>query len=216
MKGDKLIIKDEHRRAALGIMDLLWPELETHRGKYILTIAGESGSGKSEIAAVLAEMLAQRGIETLIIQQDDYFIYPPQTNLRMRLKDIGWVGESEVRLELLDQNLGEILAGKDEIEKPLAMFDEDCITTERIKVSGVGVIIVEGTYTTLLRNAQSRVFIDRDYHHTREARLERGREAQDAFLEQVLQIEHEIISRHKSAAGIIVGWDYSVSRSKEK
>ena len=194
MKGDKLIIKDEHRRAALGIMDLLWPELEAHRGKYILTIAP--------------------GIESRIIQQDDYFIYPPQTNLRMRLKDIGWVGESEVRLELLDQNLGEILAGKDEIEKPLAMFDEDCITTERIKVSGVGVIIVEGTYTTLLRNAQSRVFIDRDYHHTREARLERGREAQDAFLEQVLRIEHEVISRHKSAADIIVWRDYSVAKSE--
>ena len=75
------------------------------------------------------------------------------------------------------------------------MFDEDCVIAERIKVAGAGVIIVEGTYTTLLRNAQSRVFIDRDYHHTREARLE-----------QVLRIEHEAISRHKSAADIIVRW----------
>ena len=71
MKRDKLIIKDEHRRAALGIMDLLWPELEAHRGKYILTIAP--------------------GIESRIIQQDDYFIYPPQTNLRMRRRtSVGW------------------------------------------------------------------------------------------------------------------------------
>ena len=53
-----------------------------------------------------------------IIQQDDYFVYPPLTNLKMRQKDIGWVGTSEVKLELLDQNLADILAGKDEIKKP--------------------------------------------------------------------------------------------------
>ena len=216
MKGDKLVIKDQHWRAAQGIMDLIRTELESHPGKYVLTIAGESGSGKSEIASVLAEIISEHGYETLVIQQDDYFIYPPQTNLKMRLKDISLVGSSEVRLELLDQNLDGILEGNEEIEKPLAMFDEDCIITEKVKVSGVGVIVVEGTYTTLLRNAQCRVFLDRDYHHTRSARLERGREAQDDFLERVLQIEHQIISRHKSAADIIVGSDYFVVRREEK
>lgn len=216
MKGDKLVIKDEHRRAAQGIMDLLVAELRAHRGKYVLTIAGESGGGKSEIAAVLAEMIAGRGSECLIIQQDDYFIYPPQTNLNRRLEDIGWVGTTEVRLDLLDQNLADILAGKDEIEKPLALFVEDCIVTERIKVAGVRVIIVEGTYTSLLRNVQCRVFLEQDYHHTRPARLERAREAQDDFLEQVLQIEHEIISQHKAAADIIVRHDYSAARRERQ
>ncbi len=126
-------------------------------GKYILTIAGESGSGKSEIAAVLAEMLAERGIESLIIQQDDYFIYPPQTNLKMRLKDNRRVGISEVRLELLDRNMLDILSGKDEIEKPLAMFDEDCVRVIRIPAGPWELIRKEDIYEILPKLAKNMI-----------------------------------------------------------
>jgi uridine kinase len=64
--------------------------------KFTITIAGESGSGKSEIGAVLSDLLSEKDIKSIILQQDDYFVYPPKTNAEMRRKDLGQVGLSEV------------------------------------------------------------------------------------------------------------------------
>jgi uridine kinase len=137
MIGDKLNIKEEHKKVAKQIMDLLLPKIKNIRERFILTIAGESGAGKSEIAFVLSKkLLSEAGIKSVILQQDDYFVYPPKTNAMMRRKDINHVGLSEVRLDLLDQNLQDILAGREEIEKPLVIYEKDRICKERIKMEG--------------------------------------------------------------------------------
>jgi uridine kinase len=208
LKGDKLIINKEHIRAADQALALLLPEIASNQGRFIITIAGESGSGKSEIAAALSEALSRKDIKSVILQQDDYFVYPPKTNENMRRKDIGHVGMSEVRLDLLDGNLENAVAGKGTITKPLVIFDEDRITEETISLEGIKVVIVEGTYTTILQNAHQRIFIDRDYIDTLEARHRRAREAQDEFLENVLKIEHGIIRAYRAKASIIITRDY--------
>ena len=155
MIGDKLIINEEHVKAAGNIMKVLLPLVLKARQKYVITVSGESGAGKSEIAAVLAESLTQEGIMSIIFQQDDYFVYPPKTNAGMRKKDINHVGMSEVRLALIDQNLGDLKDGKTEIKKPLVIFDEDRITEETVPLDCIDAVIVEGTYTTSLKNAAS-------------------------------------------------------------
>ncbi len=211
MEGDKLVIHEGHTRAARGIMELLLGQITATKGKFIITIAGESGSGKSEIAAVLSGLLAEKSIVSIILQQDDYFVYPPKTNARMRRKDISHVGLSEVRLTLLERNIKDILQGKKEVEKPLVIFAEDRLTWERIRLEGIKVVIIEGTYTTTLANVHQHVFIDRSHVDTRESRQQRSREKQDEFLEEVLRIEHRIISSHKPRADIIVTRDYEVN-----
>ncbi|MBN2541652.1 hypothetical protein JXI42_02195 [bacterium] len=210
MRGDKLLIEVAHRKAGKGIFNVILPAIKEATGKYVITIAGESGSGKSEIAAVLSENLSESGFRNLILQQDDYFVYPPKTNARKRLENIDHVGISEVKLDLLDENLRDIIQGKPAIEKPLVIFEEDRIITETLDVKDVKVVIVEGTYTTLLDNVQTRVFIDRDLYDTRESRKRRGREVQDDYLERILSIEHEIISLHKARADIVITKDYDV------
>ena len=215
MRGDKLVIEEEHTSVARQIADILLPQVIESGGKFIITIAGESGSGKTEIATVLAEIFSPRGLETYIIQQDDYFVYPPKTNESMRRKNIKHVSTSEVKLDLLDQNLKDIVDGKNAITKPLVIFDDDIITEETIELDAFNVVIVEGTYTTLLKNAQRHVFIDRDYIDTRAKRQRRAREKQDQFLEDVLKIEHDIISAHKAMADIIIARDFRVMRKEE-
>ena len=210
MKGDKLIIEEHHFKAARQLTDLLLPQIMKIQSKFIATIAGESGSGKSEIAAALSTLLLENNEISTILQQDDYFVYPPKTNSDIRRKNISHVGLSEVRLDLLDRNLKDIIDGKDEIEKPLVIFDEDRIATEVIRLKTVKVIIVEGTFTTVLDNAHRHVFIDRTYIDTRESRKKRAREKQDKYLEKILEIEHRIISCHKSMADIIITADYEV------
>ena len=202
MKGENLVIWD-HQTMARYIFDYLINGLIT-RHPFVISIAGESGSGKSGAALSLAEMCRKKGIKTLILQQDDYFIAPPKTNYTIRLKDLGRVGPQEVKLDLLDQNLAEIKKGDESIKKPLVIFDKDRIIEEEIDIANVELVIVEGTYTTQLKNVDKRVFIDLNYHQTREGRLKRGRDLDPDFLEKVLEIEHKIISQHKKQADLII------------
>ena len=202
MIGDRLVVKPHHRQVAAAIAEAVTPRLG--EGVHVLTIAGESGSGKSETAAALAEDLAPAGIRAVVLQQDDYFVHPPRTNHETRLRDISWVGPQEVRLDLLAEHLRQARAGAAEITKPLVIYEENRAVEERLDLSGARVLIVEGTYTSLLPDVDTRVFIDRTYRETKRARLERAREEQDDFLERVLEIEHRIISNHKARADLVV------------
>ncbi len=210
MRGDIIIINENHRKAARQVVNLIFNKINSKKSKYIISVAGESGAGKSEIAASITEVLAEKNISSYIFQQDDYFVYPPKTNAKMRIIDIRHVGMSEVKLDLIDEELKTILDGNNKIEKPLVIFEEDRIDKETVNLENVKVIIVEGTYITALKNIDQRVFIDRDINDTKESRKKRNREKQDKFLEAILLIENKIISPQKSLADIIITKDYDV------
>ena len=210
MRGDRILVQEKHRRAAAAISQILLPRLRRAKGRFAISIGGESGSGKSELALATAEALKKQGIGALILQQDDYFVYPPHTNDARRREDINRVGLGEVNLALLDEHVGAIVNGATEIEKPLVVYQDDRVTNETLSLTGVDVVVVEGTYTALLANVHLRTFIDRAYQQTRAARLKRNREPADPFLERVLQIEHEIISTHIYCADIIVTASFAV------
>jgi uridine kinase len=211
MKGDSIVIEAHHRKAAAGIVPLLLPVLEQSTERRAVSIAGQSGSGKSETAAALAEALAQHDIGCVILQQDDYFVYPPKTNDLTRRADIGWVGPQEVRLDLMDGHVRAFLDGAVMIEKPLVDYETDSIGSETMAFGEARVLIAEGTYTTLLEHCRTHVFIDRTYLETRAHREKRMRDASelDPFIDRVLEIEHGIISSQKGSAQIIVDTNYN-------
>jgi uridine kinase len=206
MIGDKLVVTDFHREGARRIWDVLYPRLGTDTARpLVVSVAGESGSGKSETAHCLGELIEEQGLRFFIFAQDDYFVLPPRSNHERRLADLEWVGPQEVRLDLLDDQIESIRARpNDRLEKPLVFFAENRIGSETIDPSGLDVLIVEGTYTTLLRNADLRAFIDRTYRQSRAAREVRARDPDLDFLEKVLAIEHEEISGHKARADIVI------------
>lgn len=210
MRGDVIIVEEHHRKVAAQIAEKIAPEIEAKRGRFTITVAGESGSGKSETAKALAEALGERGIACGIYQQDDYFKLPPKSNDAARREDIGWVGLQEVYLDTLDEHLKAALDGAAEVVKPLVDYEEDRIVDETMSLVGLKVVIAEGTYTTLLENVDRKIFISRNRLETRAAREKRGREAMDAFVEDVLKIEHEIISQHRERADIVITRDYDV------
>ncbi len=49
---------------------------------------------------------------------------------------------------------------------------------------------------------------------TIESRKKRAREAQDEFLDNILTIEHEIISKHKAMANIVISKEFEARRVK--
>lgn len=205
MIGDKLVINDYHRGAAAAIYEALAAKLKQASSPLAVSVAGESGCGKSETARVLADLCNRDGYQARVLQQDDYFVYPPKTNHQKRLEDINRVGPREVKLDLIEKNIEDIKKGIHEtITKPLVNYDRDSIGEETIRTGGIRVIVVEGTYTTTLKNVDFRVFIDRNYRQTKKSRLDRSREPQSAFLEKVLSIEHEIIAPHKKLADLVI------------
>lgn len=214
MEGDVLIINNYHRKAGRQAAEIILNDIRPSDGRYFISVAGESGAGKSEVAASIATVLEKKGLQTFIFAQDDYFVYPPKTNAEKRKEDIGWVGMQEVKLSLLDQEIALLREGENIIKKPLVIFGEDRLTSETVDLSHFRVFIAEGTYTTALKNVDCRIFIDRNLNDTRKARAKRAREKQDEFLEKILSIEHRIISAQKKDADIIITKHYDALKKE--
>jgi uridine kinase len=213
MKGDKLVLLDYHKRAASEIVSHIIQDIRKKKTRYIITVAGESGSGKSETGKAIANELDKSGVKSVLLGQDDYFVLPPKSNDLKRREDPEWLGPHvEVKLDVLEQNLMNAIQGKKEISKPLVDYDSNTIEDETINLDGIKVLIAEGTYTSLLKHVDTRIFICRNWLDTLELRQKRmrGNEVGDPFIEQVLSLEHKIISGHKQLADILITKDFSV------
>ena len=213
MKGDVILVEEHHRKAAGVIVPAIIEKVRTKPARYVISVAGESGSGKSETARAIAEELSKLGVRSVILGQDDYFMLPPRTNDARRRNDPEWLGPHvEVNLDLMESSLRAAVEGATELTKPLVDYDNDRVGEERISLEGVGVVIAEGTYTSLLRHVDTRVFIARSRRDTLEHRMKRNRggEARDPFVEQVLTREHMIIAGHRHLADFVITKDYDV------
>ena len=213
MRGDILVIQEYHKRAASEIISQIIERVRGKNTRYIITIAGESGSGKSETSEAIAEEFEKYGIKSVILGQDDYFILPPKSNNTKRREDPDWLGPHvEIKLDLLDQNLKDAIRGKNEITKPLVDYDANIIDEETICLEGIMVVIAEGTYTSLLKNVDTRIFISRNWIDTLEHRQKRnrGNEAGDPFIEQILATEHKIIAGQRQLADFVITNGYNV------
>jgi len=213
MKGDIIIIEEHHRKVAALLVAPLIEKIKLYSTRYAISIAGESGSGKSETAGAIANELKKKGINTIILGQDDYFYLPPKLNDKKRREDPEWLGPHvEVNLSALDNNLKAALRGDAEFTKPLIDYNKNIISKEKISLQGIDVIIAEGTYTSLLKNVQSRIFINRNRLDTLAHRQKRnrGNEAFDSFVENILVKEHQIIAGHMQLADFVITKDYDV------
>jgi uridine kinase len=210
MRGDIILVEEEHRNAARKIIDRLIDEIRGSDRRFTMTVAGESGSGKSETAQALAEALEERSLSSVVLQQDDYYVLPPKFNDAARRANFCWVGPTEVKLDLLDSHLQAAQDGLAEITKPLVIYAENRIDEETLSLDGIAVVIAEGVYTSLCDHVDRRVFIARNRLETLAHRMKRGREEFDPFIEEVLTTEHEIISQHRARADVVITKDYEV------
>lgn len=215
MKGDRIVVEEYHRSAAREIVLKNIVHIMASPTRYSMTVAGESGSGKSETARAISDDLQTHGLGCVVLGQDDYFHLPPSLNDSRRREDPEWLGPHvEVNMAALQANIDYALQGAPKLVKPLIDYNETVAGQEEIDLSRIKVIIAEGTYTSLLKNIHTKIFIARNRLDTLEHRQKRnrGNEVQDSFIEDVLKTEHKIIAGHIYLSDFVITKEYRVEQ----
>ena len=213
MKGDIIVLEEHHIKAASAIVPEIIQKIKNKVTRYTITVSGESGSGKSETGKAIVDELQKYGIKSVLLGQDDYFYLPPKSNDSKRKEDPEWLGpHKEVNFKVLENNLKDAISGKSEIIKPLIDYNANSIEDQVISLDGINVVIAEGTYTALLKNVDTKVFIARSRLDTLEHRKKRnrGNEVNDLFIENILETEHKIIAGHVQLADFVITKEYDV------
>jgi len=208
MLGDVLLITENHKKAASEILKYL-EKLEGE--KIVLAVGGESGSGKTEIAHVVARLLKDQGTPAKIMHIDNYYLTSPVERTPWRQEHgIESIGYTEYDWDKINQNLREFQEGQENVTMPcidLLTDQEDQIITS---FKGIKFLIIEGLYA-IQAAANLKVLIDLTYHETKKAQFERGKEPTNEYRWLVLEREHVVVQSLRNQADLLVNKDFSIS-----
>ncbi len=212
MLGDVLLIDEKHRVAGEAIKQMI---LENRKPKMMVAISGESGSGKSELAHVIAKGLRKHGIMAKPLHIDNYYRIHPLERTQWRL-DNGIekvVGTGEYDWDTIMRNITEFKEGKISTGPCVDLVTEqiDQLTTD---YSGIDMLIIDGLYAIKVPDVDLRVFIELTYHETKKAQVVRGKEPQNEYRMRVLEKEHQEVQALKPMADVLISKEYQVRREK--
>jgi uridine kinase len=208
MLGDVLLITEKHQKAGEIIIEQI---LAKRKLKMMIGISGESGSGKSELAHVIAKGLRKHGIFAKPIHIDNYYKVLPLLRTEWR-KENGIekvVGYGEYDWDTINRNIADFKGGKVSTGPCVDLVTEqvDKLTTD---YSTVDMIIIDGLYAIKTEGIDLAVFIELTYHETKKAQVVRGKEPQNEYRMAVLEQEHKMVQALKPKADILINMDYEV------
>jgi uridine kinase len=212
MLGDVLLITEKHEKAGAKIIEKI---LSTLKPKMIIGISGESGSGKSELAHVIAKGMRKHGIFAKPLHIDNYYRILPLMRTEWR-KENGIekvVGYGEYDWETINRNIAEFKEGKISTGPCVDLVTEqvDQLTTD---YSTVDMLIIDGLYAIKTEGVDMSVFIELTYHETKKAQVVRGKEPQNEYRMAVLEQEHRMVQALRPKADILITMDYEVVFAK--
>lgn len=210
MLGDILLIADKHRQAGKVIADHILTRLKE---RMIIGISGESGSGKSELAHVLAKEFLKTGKVTKILHTDNYYRTHPLERRQWRVQHgiENVVGYDEYDWDTLHRNMEDFRAGKIS-EMPCVDLVTQQVDRLITNFSEVQLLIVEGLYAIRSEKVDFRIFLELTYLETKEKHVkdERGKEVMDEVRWAILGQEHRMVSALQPMADVIVNKSYEV------
>ncbi len=216
MLGDVLLINEKHKNAANGIYNIL-VERESKKKKgyrFIVAISGESGAGKSELSHSLALLLKKQGQRVKILHTDNYYKIPPNIRNQWRKENgVNKVGYKEYDWKLLNRNIKEFKEGREAL-MPCVDIVSKQIDKLITNFSDIDILVVDGLYAIKIKDIDLRVYIDLNYHETKKNQGSRGKEVNDEFRFQVLEMEHQNMLALKPKADLIINKKYQVEEVK--
>jgi uridine kinase len=208
MLGDVLLIEEKHRVAGEAIIRKI---LEQKKEKFMIAISGESGSGKSELAHVIAKGLRKHGIVAKPIHIDNYYRIHPLERTEWRKKNgiENVVGYGEYDWDTIYRNIDDFKNDRRSTMPCVDLVTEqiDQLTTD---FKGIDMLVIDGLYAIKTDGVDLRVFIELTYHETKKAQVVRGKEPQNDYRMAVLEQEHRMVQALKPKADILISKEYEV------
>ncbi|MBU0487886.1 MAG: adenylyl-sulfate kinase [Bacteroidetes bacterium] len=207
MLSDVLLISEKHHLAGAKILEVI---TKNPMPGFIVAISGESGSGKSELAHVIAKGLVNVGVNAKVLHTDNYYLTHPLERSEWRRKHgMEAVGYTEYNWEKLNENINAFLSGS-KTEMPCIDLINNQVDTLVTDFKDVKVLVIDGLYAIKAQQPNLRVFIELTYHETKKAQLSRGKEPQNELRMQVLEREHQVVQSFRSTADIFITKEYEV------
>ncbi len=206
MQNQVITITNRHWAAARLILDRV---LNERTPKFIMTVTGEVGTGKSTVSYLLAKLLKDEGIRTKIMDLDNYYKVQPLDRKEWRLKNgLEHVGPEEYDWNKIYQNIEDFKQSK-KATMPLVDLLTDYVDKLTTDFSGVDVLIIKGLYSIKCKESKIKVFIELSYKEALEQNLYMTNETTDDFRLQVMQKEQEMVKLLKKDANFFIDFDNS-------
>ncbi|MBC2710795.1 MAG: hypothetical protein HGJ94_07285 [Desulfosarcina sp.] len=194
---DKLRITTGHDKAANELVPVILEALKADE-KVIFAAGGESGTGKSEIAYLVREILEKQGVPTVEWSFDNAYVTSPEEREEKRAKDY-------------DNNVGLNEMNRPKIEEVMFCFEQDRpVTVPIIIINEDGsrpikeitlnmeakkVLIFDGLYAALIgkiktsESKATRIIAMNEKEFNLDAQKERGKEEVNEHRMKVLERE---------------------------
>ena len=210
MLGDILLIQEKHKKAGEIIIEKI---LQQKKDKFIVAISGESGSGKTELAHVIAKGLRMHGIFAKPMHIDNFYNTHPLKRRQLRSEQgiENVVGFNEYLWDDINRVIDDFKNGRVS-EMPcvdLVTEQVDKLTTD---FNEVDMLIVDGLYAIKTERIDLRIFIELTYLETKEKHTKdaRGKEVMAEVRWATLAQEHKMVQSLKPKADLLISKDYDV------
>jgi uridine kinase len=204
MLNDVVTIEKKHTNAAATLFERV---LRDQKPKFIVTISGEVGTGKCEIAHELGRKLIESGISVKLLHMDNYYFIEPLLRHEWRLKNgLEKIGYDEYDWARVNANIDDFRMNRPSFVPVVDLFTQkvDQLHTD---FKGIDVLIIEGLYSIRINQSDLRVFIELTYEDTWEEQKLTHKEILDDFRIQVLEHEHKAVQSLKPLADFYIDFD---------
>ena len=204
MLNDVVTIEKKHTNAAATLFDRVIRDRKT---KFIVTISGEVGTGKCEIAHELGRKLIEAGISVKLLHLDNYYIIPPLERVEWRKANgLEKIGYDEYDWNTVNQNIDDFRMNKKSAMPIVDLFTQrvDQLHTD---FQGIDILIIAGLYSIRINQSDLRVFIELTYEDTWDEQQITHKEILDDFRLEVLKHEHKAVQSLKPLADFYIDFD---------
>ena len=194
---DKLRITKGHDKAANELVPVILEALKA-TGKVIFAAGGESGTGKSEIAYLVREILKKQEVSTVEWSFDNAYVTTPEEREKKRAEDYdNNVGLNEMNRPKIEEIMSYFEHDKP-VTVPIVVINEDGsrpIKEITLNMEDKKVLIFDGLYAALIgeiktdESKATRIIAMNEKRFNLDAQKERGKEEVNEHRMKVLERE---------------------------